>query len=26
MAVFGVEHFFHPTGLPVVPLAKQMPT
>jgi hypothetical protein len=26
MAVFGVEHFFHPTGLPVVPLARQMPT
>ena len=25
MVVFGVEHFFHPTGLPVVPLEKQMP-
>lgn len=25
MVVFGVEHFFHPTGLPVVPLAKEMP-
>jgi uncharacterized membrane protein len=24
--VFGVEHFLHPTGLPGVPLAKQMPT
>ncbi len=25
MAVFGVEHFLHPTVLPVVPLARQMP-
>jgi uncharacterized membrane protein len=25
MVVFGVEHFFHPTVLPVVPLAKEMP-
>ena len=24
--VFGIEHFLHPTGLPGVPLAKQMPT
>jgi uncharacterized membrane protein len=24
--VFGVEHFAHPTGLPGVPLQKQMPT
>jgi uncharacterized membrane protein len=24
--VFGVEHFLHPTGLPGVPLQKQMPT
>jgi uncharacterized membrane protein len=24
--VFGVEHFLHPTGLPGVPLEKQMPT
>ncbi|HKW61341.1 MAG TPA: hypothetical protein VJN89_02245 [Candidatus Acidoferrum sp.] len=23
--VFGIEHFFHPTGLPGVPLVKQMP-
>lgn len=23
---FGVQHFLHPTGVPVVPLAKQMPT
>jgi uncharacterized membrane protein len=23
--VFGVQHFLHPTGLPVVPLQKQMP-
>ena len=23
--VFGIEHFFHPTGLPGVPLIKQMP-
>src|SRR5579884_3837402 len=23
---FGVEHFLHPLGLPVVPLVKQMPT
>jgi uncharacterized membrane protein len=23
---FGVEHFLHPLGLPVVPLQKQMPT
>ncbi len=23
---FGVEHFLHPTGLPGVPLKKQMPT
>jgi uncharacterized membrane protein len=23
---FGVQHFLHPLGLPVVPLAKQMPT
>lgn len=23
--VFGIEHFLHPTGLPVVPLVKQMP-
>lgn len=26
MIVFGVEHFLHPTGLPGVPLARQMPT
>jgi uncharacterized membrane protein len=25
LIVFGVEHFFHPTGLPGVPLAKQLP-
>ena len=25
LIVFGVEHFLHPTGLPGVPLAKQMP-
>ena len=25
MAVFGVEHFLHPTGLPGVPLRRQMP-
>ena len=25
MLVFGVEHFLHPTGLPGVPLVKQMP-
>ncbi len=25
MIVFGVEHFLHPTGLPGVPLVKQMP-
>ena len=25
LVVFGVEHFLHPTGLPGVPLAKQMP-
>ena len=24
--VFGIEHFLHPTGLPGVPLVKQMPT
>jgi len=24
--VFGMEHFLHPTGLPGVPLEKQMPT
>jgi uncharacterized membrane protein len=24
--VFGIEHFLHPTGLPGVPLEKQMPT
>jgi uncharacterized membrane protein len=24
-AVFGIEHFLHPTGLPGVPLLKQMP-
>jgi uncharacterized membrane protein len=24
--LFGVEHFLHPTGLPGVPLQKQMPT
>ena len=24
--VFGVEHFLHPTGLPGVPLPRQMPT
>jgi uncharacterized membrane protein len=24
--VFGIEHFVHPTGLPGVPLEKQMPT
>src|SRR5690349_8506892 len=24
-AVFGIEHFLHPTGLPGVPLVKQMP-
>jgi uncharacterized membrane protein len=24
--VFGIEHFLHPTGLPGVPLQKQMPT
>jgi uncharacterized membrane protein len=23
---FGIEHFLHPTGLPGVPLEKQMPT
>src|SRR5262249_16010795 len=23
---FGIEHFLHPTGLPGVPLKKQMPT
>lgn len=23
--VFGIEHFLHPTGLPVVPLVRQMP-
>jgi uncharacterized membrane protein len=26
VVVFGVEHFLHPTGLPGVPLQKQMPT
>jgi uncharacterized membrane protein len=26
LVVFGVEHFLHPTGLPGVPLQKQMPT
>src|SRR5215470_13503821 len=26
LIVFGVEHFLHPTGLPGVPLQKQMPT
>jgi uncharacterized membrane protein len=25
LIVFGVEHFLHPTGLPGVPLVKQMP-
>jgi len=25
LLVFGVEHFLHPTGLPGVPLVKQMP-
>jgi len=25
LIVFGVEHFLHPTGLPGVPLARQMP-
>ena len=25
LIVFGVEHFLHPTGMPGVPLAKQMP-
>ncbi len=25
LVVFGLEHFLHPTGLPGVPLAKQMP-
>ena len=25
LVVFGVEHFLHPTGLPGVPLVKQMP-
>jgi uncharacterized membrane protein len=25
LAVFGIEHFLHPTGLPGVPLAEQMP-
>jgi uncharacterized membrane protein len=24
--VFGIEHFLHPTGLPGVPLVKEMPT
>ena len=24
--VFGIQHFFHPLGLPGVPLVKQMPT
>jgi uncharacterized membrane protein len=26
LIVFGIEHFLHPTGLPGVPLAKQLPT
>jgi len=26
VAFFGIEHFLHPTGLPGVPLQKQMPT
>jgi uncharacterized membrane protein len=25
LVVFGIEHFLHPTGLPGVPLVKQMP-
>lgn len=26
LIVFGIEHFLHPTGLPGVPLQKQLPT
>jgi uncharacterized membrane protein len=26
LLVFGIEHFLHPTGLPGVPLQKEMPT
>jgi uncharacterized membrane protein YphA (DoxX/SURF4 family) len=26
LILFGIEHFLHPTGLPGVPLQKQMPT
>ncbi|HZR56675.1 MAG TPA: hypothetical protein VFA74_07370 [Terriglobales bacterium] len=26
LIVFGIEHFLHPTGLPGVPLEKQLPT
>lgn len=26
LIVFGIEHFLHPTGLPGVPLVKQIPT
>ena len=26
LILFGIEHFLYPTGLPGVPLQKQMPT